>query len=82
MLNLSLGAWLRIGAVLAVISALAWSHTHAYQSGRSAVLDRLKDDRITILKDGRKIDEQALNVDDAGLCALLGGCELPGNGAD
>lgn len=36
MFSLSLGAWLRIGAVLAVIGALAWSHTHAYRAGRQA----------------------------------------------
>lgn len=82
MLGLSLGVWLRIGAALAVAGALAWTHTQAYLAGKSSVLDRLKDDRITILKDGRKIDEEALNADDDGLCALLGGCELPDDRAD
>lgn len=82
MFGLGIGAWLRIGAVVAVVGALAWSHTQAYQAGKSSVLDRLKDDRITILKDGKQIDEKALNADDDGLCAFLGGCELPDDGAD
>ncbi|UUP19486.1 hypothetical protein [Nitratireductor thuwali] len=36
MLGLGIGAWLRIGAVLAVLGGLAWSHHSAYQAGRTA----------------------------------------------
>ena len=71
---LSIGAWLRIGAALAVLAALGWSHAAAYRAGKNAVLDRLKDDRITILKDGRRIDEEVLRADDSALCGMLGGC--------
>lgn len=45
--------------------------------GRAAVLARLQADRITILKDGREIDDEVLGADDDALCALLGGCGLP-----
>lgn len=82
MFGFGIGTWLRIGAVLTVMAGLAWSHGCAYRSGKSAVLDRLKDDKITILKDGRKIDNEVLNADDPGLCALLGGCELPDDGPE
>src|SRR5690606_7695502 len=75
MFGLAVGTWIRIAAVFAMIAGLAWSHTAAYRAGKSTVLTKLQNDRITILQDGRKIDEEALNADDAGLCALLGGCE-------
>lgn len=33
---LPIATWLRLGAALAVILALAWSHACAYQAGRAA----------------------------------------------
>jgi len=35
MLGLSIGTWIRIGLVLAVVAGLAWSHTAAYRAGRA-----------------------------------------------
>lgn len=81
MLGISLGTWLRIGAALVALGLLAWSHSAAYRAGASAVLSRLQSDRITILKDGRRIDEKVLGADDSALCLLLGGC-LPDDGTD
>jgi hypothetical protein len=74
MFGLSIGAWLRVGAVLAVVGLLTFTHWNAYQRGRMAVLQRLQSDRITILKDGQEIDHEVLNADDARICELLGGC--------
>jgi hypothetical protein len=39
------------------------------------VVEKLKDDKITILKEGRRIDENVLSADDDGLtCILLDNC--------
>ncbi|WP_309086711.1 hypothetical protein [Chelativorans sp.] len=32
---LGLGTWIKLGAALAVIAGLAWSHTAAYRAGRA-----------------------------------------------
>lgn len=45
--------------------------------GKQTIIASLKDDKITILEEGKKIDAEALVADDASLCGLLGGCELP-----
>ncbi|MBN8244690.1 hypothetical protein JF546_16865 [Nitratireductor aquimarinus] len=69
-----------LAAVLAVSAIAGGVYLYGHQRGAALVLQRLQSDRITILKDGRKIDEEALGADDTGLCALLGGCELPDGG--
>lgn len=78
--GLSIGTWVRVGAAVIILGGLAWSHTAAYRAGKSAVLARLQSGRITILKDGRRIDEKVLGADDSALCRLLGGC-LPDGGS-
>ncbi|MDJ1465647.1 hypothetical protein [Nitratireductor sp. GZWM139] len=69
-----------LAAVLAVSVMVGGIYLYGHQRGAASVLQRLQSDRITILKDGRKIDEEALGADDTVLCALLGGCELPDGG--
>ena len=73
--------WLIVVAFMAASIALGVSHSIAYRAGKTAVLDRLKDDRITILKDGRRIDDEVLRADDSALCGMLGGC-LPDESSD
>lgn len=51
-------------------------------AGKAEVAVGLQDDRITILKDGQKIDEGALQADDFDLCGLLGGCVQPDREGD
>jgi hypothetical protein len=50
----------------------------AYELGRHsekvALNARLADGRITILKDGKAIDEKVLSGDDDYLCSVIGGC--------
>ena len=36
MFGFALGTWLKLGAAVAVLGLLTWSHTAAYQAGRSA----------------------------------------------
>ncbi len=66
--------YLIIGAVLAAGLVIGGSYWHGYANGKEAVLQKLKDERITLLKDGQKIDDEVLNADDAELCELLGSC--------
>ncbi|WP_417702391.1 hypothetical protein [Pseudophaeobacter sp.] len=69
-----------LAAVLAVSVIAGGIYLYGHQRGATSVLQRLQSERITVLKDGKKIDEEALGADDTGLCALLGGCELPDGG--
>lgn len=46
-----------------------------YSVGQQSILTRLADDRITVLQDGRKIDERVLAADDNALYCLLVNCE-------
>lgn len=61
--------------ILAVVGALAWSNSAAYNAGKHSITSKLADSRITVLKDGKSIDEDVLNSDDDGLlCKLLDNC--------
>ena len=72
---------LRLIIVGGILVALAASHIGAVQYGRNMILSKLKDDRIEILKDGKRIDAEVLGADDDTLCRLLGGC-LPDESTD
>lgn len=69
----SIGAWLRIGAALAVLAALGWSHTAAYRAGaaseRRAALER----SVDLLRERNATDEKIRSMSDADLCHALGG---------
>jgi hypothetical protein len=71
--------YLKIGGGIVIGAALAIAP--AYLLGKSAakteVAATLQARRITILKDGQKIDEKAIQADNADLCLLLGGCVQP-----
>jgi len=64
---------LAIGAAVAA-AIFGWAYVTGRGDGAAAVRDKLASDRITILKDGKEIDLETLTLDDAGLCAVLGGC--------
>ncbi|WP_162950189.1 hypothetical protein [Rhizobium jaguaris] len=68
--------YIKIGGGIVIGAALAFAP--AYLLGRHAakseIAATLQAGRVTILKDGQKIDEQSLQADDADLCLLLGGC--------
>ena len=66
-----------VGGILAVLAVAGAIYVKGRVDGRGGLLDDLAADRITILKDGKEIDDEVLAADDAVLCALLGGCELP-----
>jgi hypothetical protein len=66
-----------VGGILAVLAVSGAIYAKGRLDGRASVLSGLADDRITILKDGKEIDDEVLAADDDLLCALLGGCGLP-----
>lgn len=58
------------GVALASAVGLYWlGHSNGVQQGREAALER----SVDILRERAKTDEQVRNLDDAGLCAALGG---------
>lgn len=69
-------SWLKIG--VGALAGAAVAFTAGYFIGRShgkeSILASLRDDRITIIENGKRIDAEALSADDVGLCGLLGGC--------
>jgi hypothetical protein len=77
LLRLIPAPYLAVGLLIAAGALYGAGYIQGRSAGRDAVLARLKDDRITIFQDGKRIDEEVLNADDGALCSLLGGCELP-----
>lgn len=71
--------YVKLGAAIGVAALLTFTHIYVYNAGKDTVLARLKDQRIEVLKDGKKIDAEVLAADDDALCAILGGCELQNN---
>lgn len=65
--------------LLALLAAvlLAAAYLYGRHEGRAALAAELTAGRITILKDGKAIDNEVLAADDPALCAMLGGCLQP-----
>lgn len=70
--------WFAIGAMVAAVGFLTWSHTHAYRAGKSAEREAALARSIEILRERNRVDDEVSNLDDAGLCAALGGRMLDG----
>jgi len=68
-----------VGALLLAAAVLGGIYILGRHAGRDAVLTSLANDKVTILKEGRAIDHAADLLDDSGLCAVLGGCGVPGD---
>lgn len=66
--------WLIAGALAVAAVTTTGVYVKGRADGRAAVTAKLAEDRITLLKDGKEIDHEVLAADDAGLCAILGGC--------
>lgn len=67
--------WIKIGSGAVVRAALVLGPAYFYGKsvGKAEVVSELKDDRIGVLKDGKKIDAEVFNRDDAPLCSFLAG---------
>lgn len=68
---------LLLAAIVASGTVVGGAYLKGRADGRAVVLEQIRTDRITILKDGKEVDDAVLGADDLGLCAMLGGCELP-----
>ena len=62
-------------AVASMLLSIAWIHGHqrGAASERQAILTR----SVEVLRQRSATDEKVRNMDDAGLCAALGGSILP-----
>lgn len=69
--------YLTVGIVIALILMGAGLYYKGRVDKESELAGKLADTRITVLKDGRKIDDEILAADDVDLCAVLGGCVVP-----
>lgn len=65
-------------AVVAVL-VLGYIGLTIFNAGKASVYAKLQADRITILQDGKKIDQEALAADDDTLRCLLIDCSVPDN---
>lgn len=67
--------YLYVGIVIAVLAGIGWYSVTLYNAGKDAVVSKLQDDKIQVLKDGKSVDENVLASDDDGLlCLLLDNC--------
>lgn len=60
--------------LLAVVAMCGAVYMKGRFDGAARLSERLAAERVTILKDGKEIDDATQILDDAGLCAVLGGC--------
>lgn len=67
--------YLYAAIALAAIAGLSTMYFTVYNAGKQAVLKRLQDDRITVLQDGKRIDNNVLGADDDALFCLLYDCK-------
>lgn len=66
-----------LGRALLVAILVAAAYLYGRHDGRAGLAAELTSDRITILKDGKAIDNETLAADDPALCDMLGGCLQP-----
>lgn len=63
-----------IGGLALAAAIVVGAYGLGHHEGRASLAAEIAGDRITILKDGKAIDEKVLAGDDDYLCGVLGGC--------
>lgn len=63
-----------VALAVIVIGALGWGYASAYKSGKDSVTTKLQEQKVEVLKDGKKIDEKVLAADDDSLVCMLIDC--------
>lgn len=71
-------SYLKIGVFAVAILAFVGYSYWLVNVGEDRILSKLKDDRITILQDGKAIDDAVLKADDDDLRCLLITCDADG----
>lgn len=59
--------------IVAALGLLTWSHLAAYRAGEDAARAEVLARSVEILRERNATDDEIRNVDDAALCAALGG---------
>lgn len=67
--------WAYVAIIVAAIAGLSTLYITGYNAGKRQVIAKLQSDRITVLQDGKRIDEDVLAADDDALFCLLTDCE-------
>lgn len=62
-------------AAVAALVGLSTLYYSVYSAGQRSVIAKLQSDRITVLQDGKRIDENVLSADDDELRCMLIDCE-------
>ena len=65
--------WAGLAGIVAVAGFLTWSHLHAYRAGKQAERVVTLNRSVEILRERAQTDDEIRNMDDAALCAALGG---------
>lgn len=68
--------WLYGGVAIVIVGIITYGVASIYKAGKDEVYDKLKDDRITILEDGKAIDKKVLGADDDTLVCMLVDCSV------
>lgn len=63
-----------VALAVIVIGALGWGYASAYKSGKDSVVQKLQEDKVIVLRDGKAIDEKVIAADDDSLVCLLIDC--------
>lgn len=59
--------------IVAALGLLTWSHLAAYRAGEDAARAEILARSVEILRERNATDDEIRNMDDAALCAALGG---------
>ena len=65
--------------IVAALALLTFSHRFAYQAGRTAERTAILNRSVEILRERNATDDEIRNLDDASLCAALGGVFADGS---
>lgn len=63
-----------LGALIVFPVALGIGFIFGVKHQKSVVAAQVAEAKITILKDGKRVDDKVFDADDTTLCTLLGGC--------